>query len=101
MWNGGSQRHQKSAASAPRWNSQCHIEIGGAMSGRPRCRDEMTNHKGAFLMKKFVLVLIVMLFVVGAQAQQRQLLSADVPFSFMVENDSFPAGSYTMDLVNP
>ena len=52
-------------------------------------------------MKKFCVVLIVMAFVCGLQAQERQLMKVNVPFTFMAENASFPAGSYTVYLLNP
>lgn len=52
-------------------------------------------------MKKFYLLLIVTMCVGGLQAQERQLLKANVPFSFMAGDNSFPAGSYTVYLLSP
>jgi hypothetical protein len=55
-------------------------------------------------MKKLCVVLgITMLAGVCAnlQAQERQLLRIAVPFAFMAENTSLPAGSYTVYLLNP
>ena len=55
-------------------------------------------------MKKLCLLLaVVILASVSApvQAQDRQLLRIVVPFNFMVENRSVPAGSYSLYLLNP
>lgn len=53
--------------------------------------------------KLFVLLTITILagIFTCVQAQERPLVKATVPFSFTVENTSFPAGSYTVYLMIP
>src|SRR5579864_9281782 len=38
---------------------------------------------------------------VYVQAQERQLLTATVPFAFTVENSNLPAGAYTVSILPP
>ncbi len=38
---------------------------------------------------------------VSVQAQERQLLTATVPFAFTVENSNLPAGTYTVSTLPP
>lgn len=55
-------------------------------------------------MKKFGLLLTIMVlasFCVQVAAQERQLLTVAVPFSFTAENTEFAAGSYKVYLLNP
>jgi hypothetical protein len=56
-------------------------------------------------MKTFLSVLaaavLLTLGSVGAQAQERHILRASVPFAFTVENVSLPAGTYTFSILTP
>lgn len=46
-------------------------------------------------------VLLVAAASISVQAQERQLLTATVPFAFTAENSSLPAGTYTISTLPP
>jgi hypothetical protein len=46
-------------------------------------------------------VLLVATVSISARAQERQLLTATVPFAFTAENSSLPAGTYSVSTLPP
>ena len=51
--------------------------------------------------KLYLFAIAVLALICVVQAQERQLLTVSVPFSFTAENSNFPAGSYRVYLMNP
>lgn len=51
-------------------------------------------------LSRVLMVLVVVLCVVAAQAQSRVMLKGDVPFNFSVGDRSLPSGQYTVSAIN-